>query len=45
MQYMGHKCSSVTQGYVRAHSHIVVFGLTGRAPGWLGTLKLPGATV
>ena len=30
---------------VRARSQIPVFGLTGRAPGWPGAWKLPGASV
>ena len=31
--------------FFRAHSQIPVVGLTGRAPGWPGALKLPSATV
>ena len=37
-----HKIHSV---YLRARSQIPVVGVTGRAPGWPGALKLPGAAV
>ena len=36
---------TLTPKNLRARSQIPVVGLTGRAPGWPGALKLPGATV